>query len=416
MKPVTRRAVLAGAGAAGGLLSLAGLGLQSSSPDWTLPTDWQQKIPEGPGSGRPPLLFDQWPELTKSIPWLSLGHFPTPLSRLSSLEQDLGFSGEIWLKREDLSSPLYGGNKVRKLEFVLADALAQGADTLVSVGGIGSHQCCATARFAAAMGMEHHSVMFPQPVTDHVLNNLRYNLWAKTIFHYNEGYAGAVLSIRSTLKELRRQGKNPYFVYIGTSTPLGVLGFVDMMLELKTQIEANEVPTPDRMYTAAGSCGTLAGLLLGRKLVGLDQIDIVGVRITDRIGANAVMLDYLTDAAAANLHRADPTFPQLNVGWSTISFEHKQFGGTYGLPTIPGTEAIARLEQLEQISLEATYTAKTMAAVIADTAKPENAGKKLMMVHTYNAVPYPQDMPPGTDLPDNLQWVNTAERAQPVAL
>lgn len=403
-------------GSAAGVGSLAAGGLtllHSGSPDWSMPASWQSRLPNGIGNRSRPLLFERFPELAKAIPWISLGQFPTPITRLEAVEKEIGYEGELWLKREDQSSNLYGGNKVRKMEFLLADALGGGCESLIGVGGIGSHQCCITARLAKEFGLAHGAVMFPQPVTAHVHENLRYNLWCDTEFFYSPGYASTVLRIRSTYEQWQSDGRQPYFVYLGASTPLGVLGFVDMMLELREQIDAGVVSRPDRIYTAAGSCGTLAGLLLGQKLAGLDDIEIVGVVITDRASANRLVLDYLSDAALDNLRSIEPAFPvSTEPQWSAMEFDHSHFGGSYGIPTREGMAAKEMLAQLENVTLEATYTSKTMAAMLADARR--EPGKKFMMLHTYNGVPYPDDMPELEHLPEEMQWIRSAKFAAPV--
>lgn len=410
---LSRRQMLIGSSA--GLAGLAGVGLTAlhgSSPEWSMPDAWQERLPNGIGNRSRPLLFERFPKLAQAIPWISLGQFPTPTTRLAAVEKEIGYEGELWLKREDRSCALYGGNKVRKMEFLLADALARGCESLISVGGIGSHQCCATARLAKEFGLAHGAAMFPQPVTAHVHQNLRYNLWCNTELFYSPGYASTVLKIRSTYSRWQSDGRKPYFVYLGASTPLGILGFVDMMLELREQIDAGVVSRPDRIYTAVGSCGTLAGVLLGQRLAGLDDVEVVGVVVTDRASANRLVLDYLSDAALDNLRSIEPAFPaSAEPAWSTMALDRSHFGGSYGTPTREGLAVEEMLAQLEDVSLEVTYTAKTMAAMLSDARR--ESGKKLMMLHTYNAVPFPDDMPELEQLPEEMQWIQYAELAAP---
>jgi 1-aminocyclopropane-1-carboxylate deaminase/D-cysteine desulfhydrase-like pyridoxal-dependent ACC family enzyme len=411
---LSRRKMLIGSSAAVAGVAAGGLTvLHRSHPDWSMPGGWQARLPNGIGNRTRPLLFESFPKLAEAVPWISLGQFPTPVTRLEAVERELELECELWLKREDQSSPLYGGNKVRKMEFVLADALGRGCDALIGVGGIGSHQCCASARLAKEFGLAHGAAMFPQPVTAHVHQNLRYNLWCNTEFFYSPGYASTVLKIRSTYEKWRSDGRRPYFIYLGASTPLGILGFVDMMLELREQIDAGVVSRPDRIDTAAGSSGTLAGLLLGQKLAGLDDVEIVGVAVADRATANRLALDYLSDAALANLRSIEPRIPaSTEPPWSSMRFDRSHFGGSYGVPTREGLHAKEMLLQLEDVTLEATYTAKTMAAMLADARR--EPGKKLMMLHTYNGAPYPDDMPGLEHLPEEMQWIRTAPFAAPV--
>src|SRR4030042_5011600 len=116
-----------------------------------------------------PELFQQYPKL-KAIPWVSLGQFPTPVEPMARLGERLGFQ-RLWVKRDDLSGPRYGGNKVRKLEFLLADAQAQGRDAVLTLGAAGSNHCLATAVYAQELGLKSIAVFVPQPVQEYVRQN-----------------------------------------------------------------------------------------------------------------------------------------------------------------------------------------------------------------------------------------------------
>lgn len=406
---LTRRSFLGSALASGVLACGPDLGLitrdRARSP---------QSMPAGIGTRTAPRIYDVWPRLAQALPWISLGELPTPVTRLRKLEAAIGYDGELWLKREDLASKLYGGNKVRKMEFLLADALAVGADSLLSIGGIGSHQCLATGVLAKQYGLHHGSSMFRQPVTEHVRQNLRYEAWLGTEIHYHEGTLAATANVPRILYDWSQQGRNPYFVYFGASTAAGSLGYVDMMFELRDQIRAGELDQPDHIFAAAGSLGTLAGMIVGRTAAGLETIGLTGVRITERVAVNGAMIESLAQSVADLLSAHGADLGSLDARISDYTLEHAFYGGAYGQPTIAGVEARKLLLDTEGILLEDTYTAKTLAAMLDFAQSPAGQGKHLMMIQSYNGAPYPSDLPGREALPAELQWVFDAPLVEPV--
>lgn len=362
------------------------------------------------GSRERPWLFDEFPGLHNTLPWLSLGQLPTPVRRLHRLEQALNFSGQIWLKRDGLSGAAYGGNKIRKLEFELAEAARLNAGALVSIGGLGSHQCCAVATFAQLLGLPHVAGMIAQPLTAHVRNNLLYNAGLGTEFVYGAHLPEMSAALYFVLRRLEAEGRNPYFIYLGTSTPWGTLGYADMMLELRGQIEAGELPAPDCIFTPLGSAGTLAGLLLGKTYAGFAHTDIVGVRVAESIYANNRIVRYLVENAAGMVHQHDSNAPKVELSDVGIMIDASYFGGEYGGPTAAGEAAHALLLDNEQLQGEATYTDKMWAAVIDNVLRPESAKKNILVVETYNAQPL-TNLPGRESLPDELQWVFEAPDA-----
>ena len=122
-------------------------------------------------SRKKPLLFEEYPDLEGNIPWVNLAPLRTPVKKLTKLEEELGINS-LWVKCDDLTSPLYGGNKARKLEFVLAEALSQGCEKVMTAGYIGSNHCVANAVFCNQLNLKPIAVLIDQPVTVHVRNNL----------------------------------------------------------------------------------------------------------------------------------------------------------------------------------------------------------------------------------------------------
>lgn len=286
------------------------------------------------------------------LPWLSLASVPTPLARLPRLSAHYGLS-ELWIKRDDLSSPLYGGNKVRKLEFLLADALKKQASTLVTVGAVGSHHILATARFGREVNLPTTAVVVHQPVTPHVGENLQLGL------HWGVRYVlarhPALLPVR-VLAE-RAAGHGGYYIPAGGSSVLGTLGYVNAALELADQIRAGEMPRPQAIFVALGSGGTHAGLVAGLALARL-SVPVIGVRVVP---------DYLvperrvTGLATAVLRRLGHTTRGVAL---PIHIANDQLGAGYGHPTPDAEDALAACQALEDLKLESTYTAKCLAGAI----------------------------------------------------
>ncbi|MEE4607568.1 MAG: pyridoxal-phosphate dependent enzyme [Desulfobacteraceae bacterium] len=325
-----------------------------------------------------PLLFQRFPALAEGIPWIGLGDLPTPVEAVPGLG-----GGRLWVKRDDLSSRRYGGNKVRKLEFALADARRLGKQTIVTLGGTGTHHGLATTIFAGTLGMQCRILTFRQPLTVQVRDNLR------LLAHHGAELSdcrtmGRALLHYYLVERLRRPGA--YFYFAGGSSPLGTLGFVDAAFELKAQIEAGQAPAPAVVFLAAGSNGTLAGLTLGLRLAGI-QARVLGVRVTPaRCGpfpactpgeARRLMI-----AAWRLLKRHCPDLSQMDVTAPEMTGAY--FGGGYGTPTAAGTRAAQAALETVGIDLEPTYTAKAFAAVL-DYLENSRPGPVLYW-HTYNGV------------------------------
>ena len=168
------------------------------------------------------------PELAGVVPWRPLVHAPTPVEPATAAEPYLGRDG-VWIKRDDLVSPVYGGNKVRRFEHLLADAEARGARELVTVGGLASTQVIATVLFGVAAGFDVTAVLFDQPVTSFVRRALLTDAAGGAKLVYGGGYARTAWR---TLRAVSRSSK-PYFIAPGASGAMANLGYVDAMLELR---------------------------------------------------------------------------------------------------------------------------------------------------------------------------------------
>ena len=307
---------------------------------------------------RRPLLFDLFPQIEAKLGWTPLVDAPTSVHRLENISALL--KGDVWVKRDDRSSPTYGGNKPRKLEFILGDALACEKDTLVTGGGLGTNHGLATAVFGKKMGFRVTLGLFDQPITEHVRKNL-------LLFYAHEAemkYLGSMLKavVHYYVIERIRQRK-AYFVDPGGSSPIGVLGFVDAGLEFARQIEQKILPIPKVIYVPLGTCGTVAGLVLGLRLGGL-PIKVQGIQVAPRPFANAKATLGLTRKTLRLLRGLDGSVPEVDLNLSDFPVDGEQYGSGYGHSTDAGQEAITLMGEQEMISLDPTYTAKTFAAII----------------------------------------------------
>ncbi len=325
-----------------------------------------------------PWIFEEYE--VEGIPWISVGNFPTRVHKLSNLGEAVGFE-DIWIKRDDQSSDKYGGNKIRKFEFVLADALKKKRKWIITYGGLGSNQTLAMTIHAKAYGLKTIAVLVDQPITRHVIENL----WLMHYFGAHISYAGntAMAVLKTIWHFLTKRGV--YMVPVGASNALGTLGYVDAMIELKRQVDSGEIPMPKHIFVAVGSCGTYAGLLLGKKLLNLD-VEIRGVKVTQMKMTNPKNIVKLASKALNLLREHSRDVPDVKIDERDVILDGNYLGQGYGFPTQECLEAISLMEKTEHIKLEPVYTGKALAALI-DFARKEHDGP-LLFWNTYNSVDF----------------------------
>lgn len=289
----------------------------------------------------PRALLDRVPGLTGRF--TSLGEFPTPVERV----------GEgLWVKREDLASAVYGGNKVRKLEWLLPAARGR---SLLTVGATGSHHLVACGVHGARLGVKTHAVRIPQPLTDHVLEQkARIERHCHRVWDAG-GEVGAAWAVARAWRAARSEdGVGPMVMWAGGSTPLGTLGHVDTGLELALQVAAGELPEPDAVFVAMGSGGTAAGLLVGLAASGL-RTRVVGVRVAQWPWSSREVVLWLARRAAELLAEAGLV---VDVPEERLVVDHSAYGGGYGVGTDEGAAVMA---EDWSFPVEPTYTAKALA-------------------------------------------------------
>ena len=335
-------------------------------------------------------LQPAFPALADALPYISLTALPTPLDEAPALARHLGLSS-LAIKRDDLTSAVYGGNKVRKLDYLLADALARGCDSVVTFGAVGSNHALATAVFAQRLGLACHVVLVPQATTPYVAATLRYHLHIGTILHAARNFSHS----REFLEQIRKthpQGPGRVCeIPWGGSNWLGAAGFVAAALELAAQIKASGVAPPDFIYLAAGSMGTVIGLALGLRVADLDT-RIVAPRVVPFGATAANRVVELVTEANRELHARDAGFPLVSDPGGNVELRTEFLGTGYAEATPEALEAVALMHELEHLKLETTYTGKAFAGVVTDARSGRLTGKRVIFWNTYNSAPYPAEL------------------------
>ncbi len=315
------------------------------------------------------------------FPRVFLAHLPTPLERLDRLSKELG-GPEIWIKRDDCTGLSTGGNKTRKLEFLMAEALAQGADTVITQGATQSNHARQTAAFAAKLGLACHILLEDRTGS----NDANYNTNGNVLLDHlhgattsrRAGGADMPAEMEHLADRLRAEGGKPYIIPGGGSNPTGALGYVNCAFELVGQANDRGLLI-DHIVTATGSAGTQAGLITGLKALnaGIPLLGI-GVRAPkEKQEANVFALAQLT---------AEKLGCPAVVGRSDVVANCDYVGAGYGIPRADTLEAIRLFAQLEGILLDPVYSGKGAAGLIDLVRKGHfKKGQRVVFLHTGGA-------------------------------
>lgn len=335
-----------------------------------------------------PLLFKRIPALHEKIGWVSLGEFPTPTKPLTKIGEVVGHP-HLWMKNDctATSGEWFGGNKVRKLEFLLGDALKKGYKDVITWGYAGSNHTCATAVHARRVGLGcriHHGHQAPTAYARRNLARTHKEGASLALYETFDDAVSAVDSVDEVYKATNPLGY--YRIHSGGSNALGTLGFVEAALELKEQIDAGIMPEPDVIYVAMGSCASAAGLALGAKIAGLKSIIVaVLVEPDEPAGFYRAKTERLFHEAASILASADESFASLKEKVSGCIINYDYSGAGYGVTISPAADAIKLMHEKETIKLDGTYAGKAFAAVLEDTSKASNHEKVILFWNTFFA-------------------------------
>lgn len=288
---------------------------------------------------------------------LELANLPTPVQELKNLAKALGRE-RVLVKRDDLTGLEMSGNKVRKLEYVVADALAKGADTLVTHGGFQSNHCRATAAVGAKLGLKVRLILRSPSDKPELDGNLFLDslLGAHVTHHPPEDYNGRRKElIGAAMEGARQAGRTPYFFPVGASIPLGTWGYIRCTEELVRQLGSE---TKVDVFSAVSSAGTQAGLMLGKALFGLENWRMVGVPVSDSMEYFEKELRDLTRQTIEQFQLG------LNADALPLDLLDGFIGPGYAIPTPEGMEATRLAARSEGVLLDPTYTSKAFAGFL----------------------------------------------------
>ncbi len=325
-------------------------------------------------------LFQAYPLLKENLPYVHFGVFPTPVQLLDRM----GNGNQVYIKRDDQTGEVYGGNKIRKLEFLLGDALKQGAKEVLTFGCDGSNHALATGIYAIKLGLHSTSILRTQYNAQYVRKNLLKSLYYGIELRHRETLEEMEELVKELQEQRKAQNKQPiYEIPMGGSSPLGNVGFVNAAFELKQQIDAGLLPEPDYIYAAAGTMGTVVGLMIGLKVLGL-KTQVVPIRVNNNTRVNTQAMTDMLNATAKLLHKADPAFPLLHYSEDDVHLIHDYFGEDYALFTEKGMAAVKSMKNYG-IEIEGTYTGKTFAALLDATQNKAHQNQVFLFWNTLNS-------------------------------
>ena len=332
-----------------------------------------------------------------SIPRLDLTQLPTACNRMDNVTEIVG-GPELYIKRDDVMELAHGGNKTRKLEYALAEALNNDAQAVVTQGGLQSNHVRQTCSGAAKVGLEAHVILSnPVPEMKEELmgsgNYLMDELMGANIYFAEDGRGPVVEKV---LQDLTAAGKRPYNIPAGASNGIGSLGYVNAARELIEQWDDMNI-RPSHIFTATGSCGTQSGLLMGLRHFGNNHTKVVGISVSsprqDLIDRNKRVLGMISEVSGIDRD----TVPDDDI----IIFDN-YIGDGYGRPSEVGVAAIRTLAENEGILLDPIYTGKGMSGMLDLLAQNrlENA-RDVVFLHTGGAPaihPYAEFLTRNTNL------------------
>jgi D-cysteine desulfhydrase len=296
-----------------------------------------------------------------------------------------GLGPDVWVKDDARSAAPWGGNKPRKLEWVLADARARGRRTILTFGGIGTNHGLATALYARREGIDCVLALAEQPRGEHVERQLeRLRVAAARVYLTGTARRTALAAPLIALRHSQlRPPRPPYLLAPGGSSPVGALGFVEAGLELAEQVAGGELPEPRSVVVALGSGGSAAGLAAGFAIAGLrTRVDAVLVNDQLRLSETGVLRLAGRTLRLLGKRGADVSGARLGAG--AVRMVEGFMGAGYGHATRAGDEARALGGDAEGLALDPVYTGKALAAVLAGAP----GGGPVVFWNTNNGVPY----------------------------
>jgi D-cysteine desulfhydrase len=319
-----------------------------------------------------PRLHERFPALVETLPHLTLSERPTPVRELAGLG--------IWVKEDGrFGSGGWGGNKVRKLEWLIPDAQRRGRRSILTFGGLGTNWGLATALYAREHGLETALALVDQPLDEHVRAQLARLEASGARIHRTHTKRRTVAMLPWLLVRNARGGRPPYLLPAGGSSAVGALGYVEAALEIAAQVEDGSLPEPAHVVVPVGTGGTAAGLALGFQLAGL-RSRVLGVVVNDQLRLDAPVFARLARRTARLLERRGARLGPLRLEPDMLDLTRDQIGAGYGHRTEAAERATAIVAD-QRLALDPVYTAKAMAGLLALRADGRLGGPTLF-VHT----------------------------------
>lgn len=313
------------------------------------------------------------------FPRVRLAHLPTPLEPLPRLSETLGI--DLWIKRDDCTGLAGGGNKTRKLEFLLGEAFEQNADTLVTQGAVQSNHVRQTAAAAAAHGLRCEVILEERTGSRSIDYTRNGNVLLDRLFGAGvrsvPGGSDMPAELETTAVEVRARGGRPYVIPGGGSNPVGALGYVDCAREIVVQADELDLKV-DRVVTATGSAGTHAGLVAGLAVMGAD-IPVLGIGVRAPKAKQEANVLKLAEETAVLLGRPGCVTPKMVV--ADCDF----VGEGYGLIDQGVADALTLAARTDGIVLDPVYSGKAMKGLIALARAGRFEGERVVFLHTGGA-------------------------------
>lgn len=309
---------------------------------------------------------------------MALATLPTPVRTVRCNTTN----GEktIHIKCDDLTGDLYGGNKVRKLEYALWPAVCRGKKRVATFGAVGSNHALATALYARSIGLGCTCFLSHQRASPEVASTLSAHLANETnIVRFGGAYAKRIATLRENL-----WNRDYWVIPAGGSSWLGTVGFVNAGLELAAQVKNREIPEPDRIYIATGTMGSAAGLAIGLAMAGL-LTRVEAIRVSTTSICNESLLHHLLRKTVEMMNRLDDSISTELAGKANIRLRHSFFAGGYAHRDAETENALLFASEQLGLGLDGTYTGKAMAALLADAS--ESTDEQVLFWNTYNSRP-----------------------------
>ncbi len=335
-------------------------------------------------SGNGALLHARFPALRETLPFVRLGEGPSPVRRLEGL--DVG-GADVWVKDEGAYGGPWGGNKVRKLEWVLPDVRRRRRKTVLTFGALATNHGLATALYAREVGLRAALALVDQPVDDHVRAQLERLRASGATLHFTRTRARTIAAAPWLLAR-HASPLPPYVLPAGGSSPVGALGYVETALELAAQVEAGELPEPAWAVVAVGSGGTAAGLALGLRLAGL-RTGVLAVVVNDLLRLDERVLARLAGRSARLLARRGADLGELAdeaPGLAKLVVTRDWLGVGYGQATAE-SEGAREIAARAGLDLDPVYTAKAFAGLLGERTADRLGDGPLLFLQTHGPRP-----------------------------